>query len=165
MTIYKEFKVGGGNSPFGFLGPLIILAIFFTLLFYMAKGVFWLLTWAAPVLLIATLIMDYTIVTDFFKFLWKLLKENTFLGILAVVLTFFGFPIVSGYLFFKALSRKKLQSLQDRLEKERNSYSDYEEVVEEDESFLELPQINKKHAKITPIVEVKNKDDYDEFFK
>ena len=54
MTEYKEFRVGGSNGPFGFLGPLLILAVFFTILFFVAKGVFWLLSWVAPVLLIAT---------------------------------------------------------------------------------------------------------------
>ncbi|MBP6566265.1 MAG: hypothetical protein KA270_03800, partial [Saprospiraceae bacterium] len=103
MSVYREFKVGGSNSPFGFLGPLLILAVFFTALFFLAKGVFWLLSWVAPILLIITLIIDYTVVTDFFKFVWKLLKENTIMGILAVLLVVFGYPIVAGYLFFKAL--------------------------------------------------------------
>jgi len=34
MTEYKEFRVGGSNGPFGFLGPLLILAVFFTILFF-----------------------------------------------------------------------------------------------------------------------------------
>ncbi|MBK9737672.1 MAG: hypothetical protein IPO92_23100 [Saprospiraceae bacterium] len=162
MTDYREFRVGGGNSPFGFFGPLVILAVFFAALFFLAKGVFWLFSWIAPVLLIATLIMDYTIVTDFFKFIWKLLKENTIMGILAMVLTFFGYPFVAGFLFFKALSKRTIKKVIEKAEKERDNYAEYEEVVEE-ENFLELPQLNKTPKQT--VQQPSKSSEYDDMFK
>jgi len=160
MSVYREYKVGSSNSPFGFLGPLLILAVFFTALFFLAKGVFWLLSWVAPVLLIITLIIDYTVVTDFFKFVWKLLREKTIIGILAVLLVVFGYPIVSGYLFFKALGKRTIKKAYERVEKDKNIFTDYEEVVEDD-NFLELPPLNKRPE--APIQSKSN--EYDDIFK
>ncbi len=161
MTQFREYRVGGGSSPFGFLGPLLILALFFTGLFFLAKGVFWLLSWVAPILLIITLILDYTVVTDFFKFVGKLLRENTIMGILAVLLVIFGYPIVSGFLFFKAIGKRSIKKVVDQVEREKNTYTEYEEVVEEEENFLELPPLNKKPE---PTRQTKS-NEYDDMFK
>lgn len=161
MTEYKEYRVGGSGGPFGFLGPLIILAIFFTILFFVARGVFWLLSWVAPVLLLITLIIDYKIVTNFLKFVWKLLQENPLMGIVALLLIFFGYPVIAGFLFFKAITKRSLQKAVSRMEKERNTYTEYEEVNDDDDSFLELPPLkNKKEAP-----KQTRSNDYDEMFK
>jgi hypothetical protein len=166
MTVYKEFRVGGGNGgPFGFLGPLLILAVFFGALFFLAKGVFWLLSWVAPVLLIITLIVDHKVVTDFLKFVWKLLNENTLMGVLAVLLIFFGYPIVAGYLFFKAMGKRTIKKAYEKVEKQQNTYTEYEEVVEDD-SFLELPPLQKRPE--APKQERSNpssSNQYDDMFK
>ncbi|MBP6445954.1 MAG: hypothetical protein WAT46_16010 [Saprospiraceae bacterium] len=172
MTTYKEYRYGGGNSPFGFLGPLLILAVFFTILFFMAKGLFWLLSWATPVLLILTLIIDYKVIKDFFSFIWKLLKENPWAGVLAVVMIVFAYPFVAGYLFIKALGKRSIKKAMEKVTQEKNTYTDYEEVVEEDDSFLELPPLKRKpepirHEKGNVNENVKNDkaNEYDDMFK
>lgn len=162
MTIYKEYRVGGGNNPLGFLGPLLILTIFFAALFFLAKGVFWLLNWVFPVLILITLIVDYKVIVDFFKFVWKLLQENTIMGILAVLLIAFGYPIVAGYLCLKAISRRSIQKVMQEAEKSQNTYTEYEEVVEDD-SFLELPPLQKTSKE--NIQKQANPNEYDDMFK
>lgn len=166
MTAYREFRVGGGKGgPFGFLGPLLILAAFFAALFFLAKGVFWLLSWVAPILFIITLIIDYTVVRDFFVFVWKLLNENTLMGVLAVLLVFFGYPIVSGYLFFKALGKRSLKKVYEKVEKEQNTYTEFEEVVEDD-TFLELPPLHKRpEAPKQDRSHPSSSNQYDDMFK
>jgi len=49
MTIYKEFNLGGGKggNPFGSFGPVIALVLLFVLLYFVAKGVFTILSWVA----------------------------------------------------------------------------------------------------------------------
>jgi len=144
MTIYKEFKVGGSpGNPMGFLGPLLILAIFFTIMFFFFKGLFAVLNIIAPVLLVLTLILDYTVVKDFFVFLLRLLKENPLMGVLSLVLLFFGYHIVSGFLFVKALLRKTAKNKIKEYQKNQNTYTEYEEVIEKDDDFLELPPLKK----------------------
>jgi len=144
MTVYKEFNIGGGKggSPFGMFGPILALTLFFVMLFFLAKGVFWILSWVAPVLLLATAIIDYKTITDYIQFLFKLLKDNPLLGLVGIVLTIVGFPVVSGFLFFKALARRAIKKRMGPA-KEKEEYADYEEVEDEVEDFLELPEVEK----------------------
>lgn len=157
MTIYKEFRVGGkGDNPFGGLIGLLGLALFFVAMYFIAKGIFTVLAWASPVLLIGAAIMDYTVITDFGKFLMKLIKDNPVMGIITLVLSVVGYPILFGYLFFKALMRRQVNKIMKEANKEPE-YDKYEEVTEEAEDFLELPQIEKQSKKTT--------SEYDDLFK
>jgi len=99
MTVFKEFQIGGGGpagggrSPFGGIAGLLSLALFMMLAFFLFKGIFWILNLVAPVLFIATLIMDYTVVTDFVKFLSKLVTS-------VMILTFFiSIGLSIGYIY------------------------------------------------------------------
>lgn len=145
----REFRVAGNNGPLGFLGPLLILTVFFAILFFIARGIFKLLAFVTPVLLIITLILDYRVVADFLQSVWNLLKKSPLTGILAIGLGIFVYPVIVGYLFFKALGKRNMKKMYETIDKDKNTYTDYEEVedVVEDTSFLELPQLNKKGEK------------------
>lgn len=160
MTVYREFRVGGNpNNPFGFIVPIMILAGFFVLLYFFFKGLFTVLSYAAPVLLILTFIIDYKVVKNYFLFLLGLLKDNPLLGILAIVFAFFAYPFVAGYLFFKALAGRTIRKKIEAIEKEKNRFDEFEEVTEDDQ-FLELPQLQKTEPKPKT-----NPNPYDDVFK
>ncbi len=155
MTTYKEFRLGGGRSPFGGITAILFLGLIFVGLYFIAKGIFILLTWTAPFLLIGSLLIDHTVSLDYVKFVIKLLKENPIMGLITILLSVVGFPVLFGYLFFKSILRRKLKNL-DSFNKSRSSttYTEYEEI-EEDESFLELPELKK---------EMKTDSDYEQLF-
>jgi hypothetical protein len=157
--IYKEFNLGGKQNPLGSFGVVIMLIVFLVAMFFIAKGIFTVLSWVAPLLLILTAVFDYTVIIDYGKFLLKLLKENPLFGIIGIILTIIGFPIVSGFLFFKAYARKKLK---DYTKQQQPKYVDYEEIKKEDEvEFLDLKKIESRR----PVAEPKKKDnDYDDLF-
>lgn len=148
MTTYKQYNVNSsGKNPLGSFGPIIALVVFLFLLSFVVKGIFTILSWVAPLLLIITLIMDHKVVVDYGKFILRLIKENPLVGILGAILTFFGFPAVVGFLFFKALAKRTIKSkIQDIEQKRQGDYTDYEEVTEDDEDFLELPSIEKSKS-------------------
>ena len=158
--IYKEFSFGGKNNPLGSFGAIIGIIAVMLLLFFIVKGLFMILSFVAPVLLILALFFDYTVVTDYFKFIGKLFKEKPLFGVLASILTVVGYPVVSGFLFFKAFARKSLKSAVKKAEEaQRPKYSEYEEVKEE-EDFLTLPRVEKESVKAK-----KNDNDYEDLFK
>lgn len=158
MTTQREFHIGGSNNPLGGIGAIVILILFFVALYFIAKGLFTILSWIAPVLLILTLIIDYKVIIDFGKWIIKLFKKSILTGILAVLLTVIGFPIAAGILFFRAMVRRKLRSLgQDPDSGSNPKYTEFEEVAEEDEDFLELPTIEKPPQDVD--------SDYDDLFK
>lgn len=161
MTRYKDYNVGArGQNPFGTFGPILIMVLVLFVLFYAVKGLFTILSFVAPVLLIATLIIDRKVIFDYVKFIGKLLKENTLVGILGVILTILGWHVVSGFLFAKAIMKRSLNKAINNMEKKVNpDFTEYEEVLE-DEDFLELPK---------KVEVVKNKttqdNDYNDLFK
>jgi hypothetical protein len=140
----------------GIIGILIIVAIMF-LLFQMVKGIFSILSFLAPVLLILALILNRKVVFDYGKMIAHKIKTDTPKGLVYAVLSVLGFPLLSGYLFFKAFVTRKW----DQIQKDQNKYDEYEEVVsepvEDDEDFLELPELEIEKPTET--------NDYDDLFK
>lgn len=136
--INYDNKGNQGNSSNGIVGALI-LVLFFVALFFVARAVFNLLAFVAPILFILALILDYKGVINYGKFIIKLVKEQPALGIIAGILSFVGFPIVSGFLFFKAVGKRVIKS---KLKQKEPEFAEFEEV-EEDEDFLDLPELEK----------------------
>jgi len=107
---------------------------FLVLLFFMMRGIFNILALVAPVLIILALIVNYRTVVNFFKWLWNLLNNNLLVGLLAVVLIFFGYPIVCGFLLAKSfLDRRVRQMIEER--NPREEFVEYEDLTEEDDSL------------------------------
>lgn len=159
--IYKEFSFGGKKNPFGSFGAIIAMIAVLLLLFFIAKGIFTILSWAAPVLLILAAVFDYTVITDYLKFIGKLFKENPLFGIIASILTVFGFPVVAGFLFFRAFARKSLKNaIKKAEEKQKPKFTEYEEV--EDDDIMILPKVERQQNNTTT---TNKSNDYDELFK
>ena len=135
MSIYKQESF----KPINVFWLIIVLALILFGLFYLAKGVFTVLTWIAPVLLIATAFINYRIITDYFKMIWAQLQSRPFLGAGLILFTIFGFPLVAGYLFFKAFLHRKVDRLHKEVKKRKEGeYVDYEVVQNR---ALELPPL------------------------
>ena len=78
------------------------MVLLFVGLFFIAKGVFTVLAWVAPVLIILALLINYRTVLNYLKFMLGLLQRNPVGGIIGILLSFFGFPILAGVCTFLA---------------------------------------------------------------
>jgi len=125
----------GFKSIMGFL----IAVGFFILLFFMMRGIFTVLAWAAPFLLIAAVLINYRTIVNFGKWLYRLITGNPIVGIVAVVLCVFGFPVVAGFLFGKSLLDRKVRLLLEE-RSQQDEFTDYEEISNEP---LELKQLER----------------------
>ena len=154
MTVYKEFKAGGNNSnPFGGIASIVMLVIGLLLAYLVIKGIFTLLFWLFPILLIAGIAIDPKAALTFGKSLITISKKNPLIPIVVILLSAIWFPAVpgviaalaGGFLLTKALVKKKIKKVfnQGIPSQESEEFVDYEEVVE-DETFLELPEIKKE---------------------
>ena len=134
-----------GKGIFGFL---ILVAILFVI-FIIAKAIFKLLLIAAPFLLLGALILNYRTVINYFKFLLSLLRRNALAGIIAVILSIVGFPVLAFVLFGKAFMDRRIRMLkrEHRL-REEGEYVNYEEISpnRNDES-LDLPEFDRPEPK------------------
>ena len=154
-------------NPFNAIGAILVAILVFWGLSMVFSFVFTALAYLAPVLLIGAAIIDYTVITDFVKWVFKMLKENPLMGIAAIMLTVFGFPIISGFLFGKAYLRKKVRKIASQYDVETNGeIVDYEEVedIEEDFERLELPPKRKAEPVRQKRVEGNSSDDYEQLF-
>lgn len=154
------------RSPFaGIIGFAIIVGIIY-MLFLTVKGVWSILAFLAPILFIAALIVNRHVVFDYGKMLLNTIKTDTPRGIIYSVLSFIGFPLVSAFLFVKAMSLRKINQMTGRTGSSRmkeDKYDDYEEVVEDDEDFLELPELEIDKQASTKKTQSRN--DYEDLFE
>ncbi len=156
------------KSPISGIFGLIILALVLVGLFMLARFVFRILAFLAPVLIIVALILDYKTVIGYGKWLVNLVKQTPLMGILAIVLTVLGFPLVSAFLAGKAyLSRNVKQAEKEQEPQREGEYIDFEEV---DEQPLELPELSKikkeeeRKRPSEPKTKPKEDDKYDSLF-
>ncbi len=142
------------RNPGQWIMGLLGLIAFFFVLFWMLKGIYSILSFVAPVLLLITALINYRVITGYMGMLWSVFKSNWMLGILGAILTVIGFPFVSGFLFFKALVTRKIDSIQqEMIEKRQGEYVDYEDISDEPSEELILKE-----------PEIKNENRYDDVF-
>jgi|SRR6187551_2080019 len=129
----------------GIIG-LIFLVMMFVGLFFLAKGLFTVLTWAAPVLIVGALIINYKTIINYLRFVLSLLQRNPLSGIITIILSVIGFPILSGVLFGKAILDRKVKKLvQAHQAREQGEFVEYEEVIPpKKENTLDLPPLEKE---------------------
>ncbi len=120
---------------------IIMMIVILVSLFFVVRGIFNLLYFIAPVLLIATLIIDYKVVLQFIKQLGGLFAKNPLYGIGASALTFFLYPIVFVVLLFRALMGKRLRQVTGQVGGAQDGdFVDYEEI---DDEPLDLDEFGK----------------------
>ncbi len=153
----SEFNIGGNST--GSITGVILMVFFLIALFYLARFVFQILYFLAPVMLIATLIIDYKVVLGYLKWIGRNLKSNPLLGVGAILLSVFAFPLVAAFLLGKALLKRKVNQVQEDIEKEREGeFVEFEEIV--DEPPLRLPDLEEE-----PPVKRKGNNEYDNLFE
>jgi len=132
------------NGIFGFIFLLLVLVG----VFFVAKSLFTVLLWLSPVLIVAALVVNHRTVINYLKFILSLFQRSPLAGIIAIVLSILGFPVLSGVLLGKAFFDRKVRRLrQAHQAQEAGEFVEYEEVrkpARKDE--LELPPIEKQQA-------------------
>ena len=142
------------SNPFAGIIAILFVVFLIWLIFNFLKGVFSILSLLALPLFILALVFNYSVVTDYFKWVFNFFKTDIVKGLLATGATVIGYPLVSAYLFFKAFSTRKFGKKKE--EKGPGDYIKYEEV---EEDFLELPETPGEKVKQT-----RSQNNYDDLF-
>lgn len=136
---FNSSSKGGFNIIPALLIGIVVLFVLFTV----AKFVFNILYWLSPVLLIITLFIDHKVVVNYGKWILELMGKNVLLGVGLSLLTIVAFPVVSLFLFGKAILKKKVKEMTQQFEQQtqgtEEEFTEYEEVTPEDEGMVELP--------------------------
>jgi len=135
----------GGFAQFRGWQSILITVGVLVLIYFVTIGVYKLLSWLAIPLLIATAIIKYQVILNFFKGIGNLFKRNPLLGIGAGLLTAFLHPIVIAFLFFQAMTHRKADKIQGDINaKKEGEYVEYEEISHEVDSENLLEDLNRE---------------------
>ncbi len=93
------------QSPLSGLLSIVFFGLVMAGLYYLFSSFHYYLSWVAPFLLLAALVIKYKVVVSFFEQLIGLLQKMPLLGVLAVVLIYFLYPFVALHLFLKSLRK------------------------------------------------------------
>lgn len=130
------------RSPLGGIGGFIIGLVVLYVLFKLASFVFSLLWYAAPLIFVASLIIDHTVFLGYVKSIKKLFDRSPLMGLAAGILSVVLFPLAAAYMLGMSLFRKKLKERAAEMDEQVNGkWAEYEEVEEDtlDINYTELP--------------------------
>lgn len=170
--IYK-YSYGERNLnqfPGGGLGCLIFMVLLVVGGYYILQGLYYLLLWAAPALLVLALIINWRVFPDTIKSWLKTLEANPLSALISLAFAVLVFPFFSLYLFLKAIGYRKMEQLRRQFgepenPREEEGFAEFEELeskpkrpFEQDDEIPELPaEPEKQEPK-------KDQNPYDTFF-
>lgn len=139
MKNNRQFRFESSNPWMGIVGLLVFVLVLMAI-FWLARMAFTLLYYLSPVLLIATLIIDRKVILGYINWLAGLTRRNTLMGIMTILLTIVGFPVVTAFLFGRALLRRQARKAEDaQVKGEGGEYVNFQELPEEQPLDLEKP--------------------------
>jgi hypothetical protein len=159
MIYQGSFNTQKSPNPFNSILSLIVMVAVLVLLFFLVKGFFTLLYWVSPVMLIATLIINYRVVSDYILDIGKTFRRDVLWGVVKVLFTALCYPLVIGWLFVKALFYRRVATMQKEFNQKMNQsqeeqFIDYEELNDDKKSpdadkptLFELPKPKTKEPR------------------
>ncbi len=126
-----------GSVPGGSLGCLIGGLLMLAALYFIIVGLYKILYWAAPALIVLALIVNWRAVADTGKNFVESLKANPISAILSLAICVLIFPFFSLYLLLKALGYNKLEQLKQQYGTPINS----DNVSEREDEFIDFEEI------------------------
>lgn len=137
MRFYGSYR--SRQNPFGLLIGLAIFAALLYGMFKLTQWIFSILYAIAPVMLIATLIIDARVYKELWQSLVRLFRRSIGLGIVVSILGLAFYPLVATYLLIKALLRRQHKTRQEEIRRvKEGDLVDFEEL--ESEPLEKRPQ-------------------------
>jgi hypothetical protein len=166
--MYVQFN---NNRSGGGLGCLIMGILALVATYYIVSGIFYLLYKVSPFLLALALIINWRAVADTGKDFLALFQRNPLMAILVGGLAVVAFPLLSLYLFLKALGYNKAEEMRRQFNGGSPFGGQFQPPKPNEEEFVEFEELEstpKAAPKIPaepPPAPEKPANPYDEMFK
>ncbi|MBK6930048.1 MAG: hypothetical protein IPH12_03995 [Saprospirales bacterium] len=134
--MYGRYGRAGGGWGCLITGILLLVA-----LYYILKGLFVVLWWAAPALVVLALVINWRAVADTGRDFLSLLQRNPLGGLLLGAVAVIGFPVLALYLFLRALGYNKMQQF---------SRTVREQQTPAEEEFVEFEELESRPKRTPP---------------
>jgi hypothetical protein len=171
--IYKY----SSRNPLGGVGCFVFGILALAALWFILRGLYKILFWASPVLLIVALFINWRAVMDTLKNWLRKMETNPVGGLFSAALAVLLFPFFSLYLFVKALGYNKIEQRQREFEQTHRAEEEFVEFEELEsrpkggvkaeepaEPFVLPEKEHRQEAKEEPPKE-KPKNPYDQLFE
>lgn len=147
-----------GGGSFGLIIGVVLLFFFFSTLFYSAKFIYGILSAIAPLLIIATIFINFGVIKDYINMVLAKLKDNIGIGLIYAIGSFVLFPLLAGFLFYKAISEDKTEKKMRKEFRKKNKgkqddYIPFEEV--EDDAPLDFEKMRQERKSFEEIMQEK----------
>lgn len=132
-----QFNTGSrslNQFPGGGLGCLLFTVLILVGGYYLLQGLYDLLLWAAPALLVLALIIDWRVFPDTIKSWVKSLETNPLSALISLALAVLVFPFFSLYIFLKAIGYRKMEQF-------RRQFGEAEDPRTKEEDFVEFEEL------------------------
>jgi len=107
-TNFFKMATQGFNIKINGIIGFVFMVMVFVIFIGVAKALFKFSLIIAAVLIVLALLINYRTVLGYLKFILSLLKRNVLGGVIGIVLSVIGFPILAGVLFGKSIRRVNL---------------------------------------------------------
>jgi len=167
--MYKYSSQGGsmGRVPGGSLGCFLAFALLLFGAYYALTGLYYVLYWAAPALVVLTLIVNWRVIPDTLKSWLKSMQTNPIGGLVMAAFAVLAFPFFTLWLFLKALGYRKLEKMKreyGQAEPPKDEFVDFEEIESTPLGKAPEPEILEAPGKQEKPKAKKNENPYDGFF-
>lgn len=148
------------TQPFGGLFGIIILVGFVMFTFYSLRFFYNILLGLAPLLFIAAAIIRFSVIRSYVQMLGRKFSENWMMGLVYIAASIIFYPLVGGFLFYKAMSsrRNKKRKAPAGANKNRGlkgEYIEYEEV-EINEENVDFERMRRERKSFESLFEESN---------
>lgn len=145
-TIHRIMNSQRKIYQFSTINPFIALmaiGLFIVGLFWIAKGLLAIFAKIAPFVFVAAIIANYRVVLGYGKWLLDTLSRNPVFGVIAVIFSIIGFPLLSVFLLIKAINSRRSgkEERTNAFYRKKAEYTSFEEV---DDDFLDLSDVKSK---------------------
>ena len=124
----KSFQYRQNSTSLSPWVSVLILLALLTAFFFVAQYVYKFLFIISPIVIIATMILDYRVFVNYGRLLMAFLKQNVVVGASMIVLSAFLFPVIAAFLLGKAIIKRKIGKMQEQIYRDENTFTNYEEV-------------------------------------
>lgn len=132
--IFVSSNYRGGNVPGGGFGCLLLGIFGIAAVYFVLKGLYWLLYWLSPVLLVVAAIINWRVFPQTAKNWIKTLETNPVSALIYLAFAVLLFPFFSLYILLKAVGLKQLERMgqfmngQQGATAEQGEYTEFEEI-------------------------------------
>ncbi len=157
------------NSPLGGLGCLLGGILGLAAAYYIVRGVFYVLWWAAPVLFLLAVVINWKSVANTGKALLSLFQSRPIAGLLTAGLAVLLFPLTALWLFLSALAGRRMEQVMGQFRQQKgptaapleDEFTEFEEL----ESRPKTPLRREQEPLEPPSESKKPQNPYDQMFE